>query len=275
MRRATLFAIFILLIMSPASSRAGDVNINLFNLNSADQTELAKAYSKNYGFSPAQIIPALAGPATEIPLILQIAKSAGALPLEIWSMRKLGLSYANILKHYALPSTILVNPTTPYEKFGALLQPVADYTKQYKNRWPSNISLSDPVLIELGKLKHFTNYVKIPSAQIVSLPADPSRFVHLVLEPHAPSPYFIPPGQAKKMGLWEPPGQAKKREREERDHPRKKEKRDDDFAFFKKKYEKWMDEEEHHPGHRNKKGREENDEDEDHPRHRKSKEDEH
>lgn len=267
--KSKAFAVFFGLFLFVFQAYASDININLVNLNPADKSRLQNAYSKTYGFSPAQIAPLLAGPATEIPLILQIAKSAGKLPLEIWSMRKLGLSYANILKQYALAPTVLLNPNVPYEKFGSLLEQVAAYKKQYQQNWPSNISLSDPVLIEMGKLKHFTHYAKIPANQIISLPTEPASFSHLVIEPTRPSPYFIPPGQAKKLGLWEPPGQAKKYEREDsekQDRHHKKHKEDDnDFAFFKKKYEKYVKEEDREE--RDNKHQRDREDDDDHERH--------
>jgi len=206
------------------SARAVNVNFNLLNVNAPDQNRLAQTYANAYGFTPAQVSPVMMAPATEVPTILQIAKSAAMMPLSIWAMRKLGFGYMDILKMYALPPTTLFSPNVPYDQFGPTLAPVVQIQKTYGATPPLTIALADPLIIQLGQIKLFTDYLRIPYTRILTLPTiDPIYFTRLVVSPWSPLPGFmppgqamkaglwLPPGQAKKMGLWEPPGQAKKR----------------------------------------------------------------
>lgn len=194
---------------SPPAS-AVDVNFNLLNVNNNDQSRLEQVYSKAYGFTPQQIAPVMSAPAMEVPSILQIAQNAATMPLAIWGMRKMGLSYMDILKVYTLPPTTLFNPEVPYDRFGAPVQQAWGYQQQYGNQWPSTISIADNVISQLGQLYLLTHYLKMPATQILALPTEPLSFTRLILEPYHSPTYFLPPGQAKKMGLWLPPGQAKK-----------------------------------------------------------------
>ena len=186
-----------------------DVNVNLLNLSAPEQTRLQNTYSTAYGFPVEQISPVMMAPPTEVPLILQLAKSATTLPVAIWGLRKMGFSYTDILSMYTLPPTVLVAPEVPYERLGPTLEPVVLYQKQYGPVWPNTVVLSDPALIQLGQISLFTVHLGIPSISLLALP-DPILFPRIVLSPWSHPTYFIPPGQAMKMGLWMPPGQAKK-----------------------------------------------------------------
>src|SRR5262249_16468337 len=148
--------------------------------------------------------------ATEIPTILQIAKSASMMPVSIWGLRRMGFSYTDILKMYTLPPSVLFTPNVPYERFGPTLQPVVAYQQQYGPVWSSTVVLADPAIIQLGQIHFFTVGLRIPTISLLSLPTDPLIFNRVVLNPWGHPTYFIPPGQAMKMGLWLPPGQAKK-----------------------------------------------------------------
>jgi len=184
-----------------SQAHAVDVNFNLLNVTPPSTSVLQQTYSNDYGFTPDQVAPVMLAPAPEVPTILQIAKSAGTMPLSIWAMRKMGFSYMDILKTYTLPPTTFYSPVVPYERFGPTLVPIATYQNQYGGSWPSTVVLEDPAIIELGKIKYFTDYRRIPITRIISLPTDPIYFNHLVVTPWGRSPYFIPPGQEKKY--WE------------------------------------------------------------------------
>jgi hypothetical protein len=199
------------------NAQAVNVNFNLLNLGSGDQNKLEQTYANTYGYSPADVAPVMSAPATEVPSILQIAKSAATVPLTIWGLRKLGLSYMDILKMYTLPPSSLFSPNIPYGQFGSPIGQAWGYQQQYGNSWPSTIALADPVIMQLNQIKMFTDYMKVPYTRILNLPTDPLSFTHLVIQPWRavliPEPErigWLPPGQAKKLGLWEPPGQAKK-----------------------------------------------------------------
>ena len=186
---------------------------------------------------PAQAV--MAAPAPEVPAILQIAQSAATMPLTIWAMRKLGFSYMDILKTYTLGPSSLFSPGLPYSQFGPPLGQAWDMQQQYGNLWPSSASLADPVIVQLSQIKYFTDYRKIPYTRLLTLPSDPLSFNRFVIDPWRPVG-FIPPGQAKKMGLWAPSGQAKKYWKHDGDE-------DDDDGHGKWKYKggkgkgKWKD----------------------------------
>ncbi len=202
-----IFLSFLAVFMfSPAHA----VDINLINIEAPQSSPLPQSFGNAYGYTPQQVAPAMMGPVTEVPTILQIAKNAATLPIGIWALRKMGFGYMDILKMYALPPSILFNPEVPYDRFGPSLGQAGLYQQQYGNTWPRRVSLADSVLIQLGQIKFFTDYLKIPIGSILSLPTDPLTFSQLVLRPYSNPTYFIPPGQAMKMGLWTPPGLAKK-----------------------------------------------------------------
>ncbi|MFO1520332.1 MAG: hypothetical protein U1F57_11835 [bacterium] len=103
---------------SPPAS-AVDVNFNLLNVNNNDQSRWSRFIRRPTALPPNQIAPVMSAPAMEVPSILQIAQNAATMPLAIWGMRKMGLSYMDILKVYTLPPTTLFNPEVPYDRFGA------------------------------------------------------------------------------------------------------------------------------------------------------------
>jgi hypothetical protein len=212
-----------LLVSFALQCKGGQFNFNLLNMNTPDQSRLEQTYANAYGFTPAQVSPVMMAPAAEVPSILQIAKSAATMPLSIFAMRKLGFSYMDILKMYTLPSTTLFSPNVPYDQFGPTLAPVVQLQKTYGATPPISVGLADPLIIQFGQIKLFTDYLRVPYTRILSLPTlDPIYFPRLVVSPWTPltallaptqvvrTGYWLPPGQAKKLGLWEPPGQAKK-----------------------------------------------------------------
>ncbi len=82
------------------------LELNVLKIGGDERDRLANVYSQAYGYPAYQVKPILAGPVGEAPAILQIAKSAGTLPLSVWTMRRMGMSYQNILASYALAPTI-------------------------------------------------------------------------------------------------------------------------------------------------------------------------
>ena len=161
---------------------AGDFNLVNIDLSSPDARRAEQLYGNAYGFSPQQVTPALLAPAEEVPAIMQIAQAAGTLPLSVWMMRKMGMSYSNILQSFAVaPLVTMGSPVTdPY------------YVQTARNHFLTNILQVNPLILP-----------KIPLAG-----ADFTRF--LIYPVHRDYGYWMPPGIAKKYGLWIPPGQAKK-----------------------------------------------------------------
>jgi hypothetical protein len=209
MKILKIMAVFLVISFAGSTARA-DVNVNLLSVNSPDSQKLEQTYARTYGFPTTQIAPVMMAPATEVPTILQIAKAATVAPLAVWGLRKMGYSYMDILRVHSLPPTILFAPDVPYERYGAPLGQAYVYQQQYGPSWPTTVVLADPVITQLAQIRFFTVGLKIPTISLLTLPADPIVFNRVVLNPWGNPTYFIPPGQAKKMGLWLPPGQAKK-----------------------------------------------------------------
>lgn len=163
---------------------AGAVDINLVNidLSSPDARRAEQLYGNAYGFPPQQVTPALMAPAEEVPAIMQIAQAAGTVPLSVWMMRKMGMSYSNILQSFAVaPLVAMGTPVTdPY------------YIQTSRNHFLQNILQVNPIL-----------FPKIPLS-------GPEFTRFLIYPVHKEHGYWMPPGIAKKYGLWIPPGQAKK-----------------------------------------------------------------
>ncbi|MCC7344276.1 MAG: hypothetical protein IT573_05005 [Deltaproteobacteria bacterium] len=163
-------------------ARAVDINLVNIDLGSPEARRAEQLYGNAYGFAPQQVTPALLAPAEEVPAIMQIAQAAGTLPLSVWMMRKMGMSYSNILQSFSVaPLVAMGSPVTdPY------------YIQTTRTHFLQNILQVNPIL-----------FPKIPLVG-----PDFTRF--LIYPVHKEHGYWMPPGIAKKYGLWIPPGQAKK-----------------------------------------------------------------
>lgn len=173
---ATVFALAL------PSARAVDINLVNIDLGSPEARRAEQLYGNAYGFPPQQVTPALMAPAEEVPAIMQIAQAAGTLPLSVWMMRKMGMSYSNILQSFAVAPLV------------AMGSPVTDsyYIQTTRNHFLQNILQVNPIL-----------FPKIPLS-------GPEFTRFLIYPVHKEHGYWMPPGIAKKYGLWIPPGQAKK-----------------------------------------------------------------
>jgi|GEM_PF-4935956 len=199
-----------LLIMScvTVSARA-DVNINLLNLNSPASQRLQQTYANAYGFAPTQVAPVMVAPAMEVPTILQIAKNAGTMPIAIWGLRKMGMSYSDILQMYTLPPSVLVTPDVQYERYG--MTKVANEYKRYGNQWPRTAVVQDPDIIRLGQINLLTTRLRVPSVSLVALPAEPVVFTQVVLNPWGYPTFILPPGQVRPVLIVDEPIKIKQK----------------------------------------------------------------
>lgn len=170
-------------------STANAVSLDYIRVGDDERSRLTDIYSQAYGMPAYQVRPALAGPVGEAPAILQIAKSAGTLPLTVWTMRRMGMSYSNILSSFALAPTIYAGS-----------QVLPRYTI-----W------TDPMIIRMGRLHFVRDVIHVNPTLIPYFPLHNLGFVTTLLYPYHPRyGEFLPPGIAKKYGLWIPPGQRKK-----------------------------------------------------------------
>jgi len=164
------------------AARAVDINLLNVNLGSPDSLRAQQLYGNAYGFSPQQVAPAMLGPAEEVPAIMQIAQAAGTVPLSIWMMRKMGMSYSNIMQTFAVAP--LVSMGSP---------------------------INDTSYIQTTRNYFLQNILQMPSAFLPKVPLIGPDFTRFIIYPVSPKVgYWMPPGIAKKYGLWIPPGQAKK-----------------------------------------------------------------
>ncbi|MFO1462494.1 MAG: hypothetical protein U1F66_01855 [bacterium] len=164
--------------------QAGAVDINLLNidLSSPESRRAEQLYGNAYGFPPEQVTPALLAPAEEVPAILQIAQAAGTLPLSVWMMRKMGMSYSNILQSFAVAPLVAMG--TP---------------------------VTDNYYIETNRTHFLRELLKVEPRYLPLIPLRGPEFTRFIINPiHPTAGYWMPPGIAKKYGLWIPPGQAKK-----------------------------------------------------------------
>lgn len=179
--------------------QAGAVDINLINIdmNSPENRQAAQLYGNSYGFTPEQVTPALLGPAEEVPSILRIAQAAGTVPLSVWMMRKMGMDYGRILQNFALaPATMLGSSPVPY------------VPGSYSPNWSRVLS---PLLVQSSRAFFLRDILKVDPVFLPQIPWRGADFTRAILNPYHPGHgYWLPPGQAKKLGLWIPPGQAKK-----------------------------------------------------------------
>lgn len=189
---------FIALALSLAAP-AQAIEFNLFKLDNSgntsptgtpqDANNYARMLSSGYGFPQQQVAPAMMGPAEQTPTILRIAQAAGTLPVTIFAMRQMGLSYSKILSIYALSPNILATPG-----YG----PINNY--------------NDNTFISLGQRYFLQRVLGVPQTYVSQFPFGGYSFVERILRPYDPvtQKQWLPPGIAMKYGLWTPPGQAKK-----------------------------------------------------------------
>ena len=172
------------LLIGSMIPEAKAVDINLINIDvaSPEARRAEQLYGNAYGFPPEQVTPALLAPAAEVPAILQIAQAAGTVPLSIMMMRKMGMSYSNIMQTFAVAPLV------------AMGSPVTDtgYITTSRTHFLQNILQVNPLFIP-----------KIPFG-------GPDFTRYIIYPVHREHGYWMPPGIAKKYGLWIPPGQAKK-----------------------------------------------------------------
>ncbi len=200
----------ILLVMSCWILSAGaDVNVNLLNLNSPASQKLQQTYANAYGFAPTQVAPVMMAPSMEVPTILQIAKNAGTMPVAIWGLRKMGMSYTDILQMYTLPPSVLVTPNVPYERYG--MTKVANNFKQYGNQWPRTVVVEDPDVIRMGQINLLTVGLRVPSVSLIALPPTPVVFNQVVLNPWGYPTYILPPGQVRPILIVDEPVKIKQK----------------------------------------------------------------
>lgn len=189
---------FIVLALSFAAP-AQAIEFNLFKLDNSgnasptgtpqDANNYARMLSSGYGFPQQQVAPAMMGPAEQTPTILRIAQAAGTLPVTIFAMRQMGLSYSKILSIYALSPNILATPG-----YG----PINNY--------------NDNTFISLGQRYFLQRVLGVPQTYVSQFPLGGYSFVERIIRPYDPvtQKQWLPPGIAMKYGLWTPPGQAKK-----------------------------------------------------------------
>jgi hypothetical protein len=172
------------LLLSLLASSAKAVNINLVNVDlaSPESQRASQLYGNAYGFPPEQVTPALVGPPEEVPAILQVAQAAGTVPLSVWMMRKMGMSYSRILQTFAVAPQVNIG-----------------------------VPLTDPVYIETSRVHFLRDVLEVSPTVIPLIPVRGPEFLHFIVTPYHPQVgYWMPPGIAKKYGYWMPPGQAKK-----------------------------------------------------------------
>ena len=172
-------------------STAHALDINLFNIdvNGPEGQRASQVYGDAYGFPAEQVTPALLGPAEEVPAILRIAQAAGTIPMSVLMMRKMGMSYSRILQTFALAPTTLL---------GSSVVPAAPSLGYFAPTWSQ---VMNPFYVQTSRVLFLRDILRIDPIAITQLPwrgIYPERA------------YWLPPGQAKKLGLWIPPGQAKK-----------------------------------------------------------------
>lgn len=201
----SLFSLVILTLILCLSSPSQAINFNLLNVNmgSPEGQQLAGALGKPYGYTPQQVAPAMLGPAEEVPGILQIAKSAGTVPMTVWMMRKMGFSYGKILSTLALgPASMLGSP------YGS--NPTA-FNPAYGSTNPTWMKIADPLMVQFSRVNYLRNILKINPQYLSALPYSGAPFAQSLIHPYHPvHGTWMPPGIAKKYGLWTPPGQRKK-----------------------------------------------------------------
>ena len=178
-------------------AQAFDFNLINVDLGSNEGQKLTQSYGKSYGYTPQQTAPAMLGPAQEVPMIMQIAKSASTVPMTVWMMRRMGMSVPKILSTFALgPSALMgggMGSPSPYNSF-----------TQWNN-------FTNPYLIQSSRVNYLTKILRVPMQFIPDLPYGGSQFSRSLVYPYHPvHGTWMPPGIAKKHGLWVPPGQRKK-----------------------------------------------------------------
>ncbi len=167
MRILSKSLVIFLLTMFGIPAWAIDINLVNIDMNSPSSQGLSSLYGDAYGFPAQQVAPALLGPAEEVPALLQIAQAAGTVPMSVWMMRRMGMSYSRILQTFALgPTALLGSPLVG----SPLVSSPGWLTPRFGN-------VLDPFLVQSARYGFLRS---------------------------------LPPGIAKKHGLWIPPGQAKK-----------------------------------------------------------------
>ena len=200
---ATLSLLLAFFLVVP---QAEATNLNLLNvqMGTPQGNQLAKAYGKAYGFSPQQVAPALMGAPEEVPAVLKIAQAAGTLPLTVFMMRKMGMSYPSILSTFALAPSILGGSA------GSLFSPTP-YSNPSVTQNPSWTQWMSPLLVQTARMGFLKDILKVPMNFIPQVPTQGLDFTQALLKPsHPVLGTWLPPGIAKKYGLGVPPGQAQK-----------------------------------------------------------------
>jgi hypothetical protein len=212
MKLISKISLFVLIACLSTPVQAIDINLLNVNIGSPEGQKLSGLYGDSFGFTPQQTSPALLGPAEETPIIMKIAQAAGTVPMTVWMMRKMGMSYSRILSTFALaPSALLGGSPGATPPFGTLS--------------PSWASFADPFLIQMARVYFLKDILKISPTYLSLLPVMGPQFSYALLRPYHPvHGFWMPPGIAKKYGLWMPPGQQKKIGLEDHGHPHNKHK---------------------------------------------------
>jgi len=213
-----LISLFTLLVaMAWGLNSAQAVNINLLNVQTAapETNPLANMYGQAYGFTPQQVAPAMMAPPQEVPGILQIAQAAGQVPMSVFMMRKMGMSFPSILSTFALAPSVLGGGAAP-------LLGANPYGPNFGNQYPVWTRVLNPFLIETSRVTFLRDVLHVKPQFIPLIPYGGRAFNEALLRPYHPVyGTWMPPGIAKKYGLWMPPGQAKKVGWLEHDHKHK------------------------------------------------------
>jgi len=191
----------ILLILALANpAQAMDFNLINIDMGSPESQKLNNTYSKAYGFTPQQTAPAMYGPAEEVPTILKIAQAAGTLPMTVWSLRKAGMNFGNILSTFSLAPAALMGGSQSPNSYGPNYSPT-----------PGWGGFMDPFIVQSSRVYFLRNVLKVPTRYLPLIPFRGPEFAQSIVRPYHPvHGSWMPPGIAKKYGLWVPPGQRKK-----------------------------------------------------------------
>ncbi len=196
------FAMMIAALWYVSPARAVEINLLNVNLGSPEGARATQLYGDAYGFSPQQVAPAMLGPAEEVPAVLQIAQAAGTVPMTVWMMRRMGMSYGSILSNFALAPAALMGAPLGGPSLGGFAPGWAS---------PGWSQVTNPLLIEVARVRFLRNVLQVDPFFLPQIPYRGIGFTRSILYPYHPERgLWLPPGIAKKYGLWIPPGQAKK-----------------------------------------------------------------
>ncbi len=184
-------------LCTPLLSHALDINLLNVNMGANDRNQLNNTYGSAYGFRPDEVDPVMEAPPEEVPTLLRIAQAAKTSPLTVWMLRKAGLNYGNILSNYSMAPQSLYNNEPRYGD---------RYRNSYSPGWGA---FTDPFFVQSSRTYFYRDILGVPVSTISQIPWRGMDSVRVLLDPN-PRGFALPPGIAKKHGLWVPPGQRKK-----------------------------------------------------------------